>query len=156
MKEKEASVECESHQMTVFVEKEDGSYGPMQTGSFMVKKYIDEFWKKTEHFKNSALTQLLKNEISPIGFYMLLRDMAPADVASRIGINTAQVKKHMLPGHFGTLKLTIARKYAEIFGIPVANLFQVNEKTGFVGPSIIKQNATRNPFVVLAETGNGE
>ncbi len=151
MKEKDANVNCEDHQMTVFVEKDDGSYGPMQTGSYMVKNYIDKYWQNMEHFKEKALGQLQNNEISPIAFYMVLREMAAADVAVRIGISTAQVKKHMLPDHFKKMNLDIAQKYADIFGIPLANLFQVSIKSGFVDPAVLQQTETKNPFVITIE-----
>lgn len=153
MKEKDAQVDFDAHQMTLFVEKEDGSYGPMQTGSYLAKNYVSEFWKIMEHFHSKALDQLIRNEISPVAYYMILREMAPADVAARIGISAALVKKHMKPQHFKSMKIEIAQRYAEIFGIPVANLFQISKQStsGFIDPSHLQQNNTDNPFVVTIE-----
>ena len=76
--------------------------------------------------------------------------MTPADAATRIGISTAQVKKHMTPKSFGTMKLDTAKKYADLFGIPVANLFQISiqSKTGFIDPELLEQKKTKNSYVV--------
>lgn len=153
MKEKDAQVDFESHKMTLFVEKEDGSYGTIQTGSYLAKNYLDEFWANMKHFKETAFTQLINNEISPIAYYLIIREMAPADVAARIGISTSQVKKHMIPRHFGAMKLSVAQQYAEVFGIPVASLFQIaadEEKA-----DLIQQNNTKNPFVTTLENKEG-
>ncbi len=153
MKKQDICVDYEGHQMTLFVEKEDGSYGPVQTGSYLVKNFLSEYWKIMEHFHSKLFDQLIHNEISPIAYYIILRDMAPADVASRIGISTALVKKHMKPEHFKSMKIEIAKQYAEIFGIPVSNLFQISKKsvTGFIDPSYFKQDNTDNPFIVTIE-----
>ena len=153
MKEKDAQVDFESHKMTLFVEKEDGSYGTIQTGSYLAKNYLDDFWVKLKHFKKTALTQLSNNEISPIAYYLITKEMAAADVAVRIGISASQVKKHMIPRHFGTMKLSIAKKYAEVFGIPVANLFQIAIDDEKEDP--IQQKNTKNPFVTTLESKEG-
>ena len=154
MKEKDARVDFESHKMTLFVEKEDGSYGTIQTGSYLAKNYLDEFWVNMKHFQKAAFSQLVNNEISPIAYYLITKEMAPADVAVRIGISTSQVKKHMTPRHFGTMKLTVAQQYAEVFGIPVANLFQI--ATDDENADLIQQKNTKNPLVTTLESKEGK
>ncbi len=144
-------VDYEGHQMTVYVEKENGTYGPTNTGSYLVKNYIDDFWKNRNYIIKDALKQLLNNEISPVGFYMLILNMAPAEVASRVGIGTSQVKKHMKPDHFGKVTVGLAQKYADIFGIPVANIFQVSTETGIINQNSIQQEKTKNPFIVTVK-----
>jgi len=51
MKEADAKVEYQEHQMLLYVEKSDGSYGPLQTGSYMSKNYIDDFWTSANALK---------------------------------------------------------------------------------------------------------
>jgi hypothetical protein len=153
MKEKDAQVDFESHKMTLFVEKEDGSYGTIQTGSYLAKNYLDEFWANMKHFKKTAVTQLINNEISPIAYYLITKEMAPADVAARIGISASQVKKQMTPKHFGTMKLSVVQQYADVFGIPVANLFQI--ATDDENADLIQQKNTKNPFVTTLESKEG-
>lgn len=154
MKEKDVYVDFKKHMVIIFAEKEDGSYGSMQTGSYLAKKYLDDFWEKMEHFHNIAFTQLKNNEISPIAYYIITKEMGVADIAARVGISLSLVKKHMKQEHFENMKLSTAKRYAEIFGIPVANLFQIiSPKENAVS---IQQVDTSNPFVVTIECKKGE
>ena len=73
-KEKDAYIDYEPQQLIMYVEKEDGTFGPIQTGSYITKNYLDDFWEKMLKLKNSLLEQLKKNEITPIYFYKLIHD----------------------------------------------------------------------------------
>lgn len=147
MKERDAHVDFDKHLMTVFVEKDDGTYGAIETGSYMVKNYYDDFQKKMKHFRTTALNQLKNNEISPVAFYMILREMGAGDVAARVGVSTAKVKKHMKTEYFGNISLKLARRYADVFGVEVAQLFQIpTEDTLPVRP--VKTN---NPYVIILD-----
>jgi len=150
MKEKDAYIDFDGHRVTVFVEKEDGAYGAMETGSYLASNYLDDFWQKMQHFHKNACEQLVSNKISPVAFYLIMKEMAPADAAARVGISTAAVKKHMQPAHFGDMKLSTALRYAEVFGIPLANLFQVTPEFSIQAP--VKQKKSFNPFVVTIES----
>jgi hypothetical protein len=149
MKETDARVDYQSHQMLLYVEKSDGSYGPLQTGSYMSKNYIDDFWEKRKRTEDEAFEKLTNSIISPVGYYMLLLDMTPSDVARRAGISLRKVKKHALPRYFPAIKLSCIKRYAEVFGIPVAALFSL------VVPSArraaVSYKKTRNPFVAIFE-----
>lgn len=147
MKEKDAQVDYEKHQLLLYVEREDGSYGELQTGSFLNKNYIDDYWVKRRHLEQTCLKQLSEEEISPVEYYMVLNNMSPADLGSRVGLSAAKVKKHMNPALFHKMTLLQARKYAEIFDVPVANLFQVVVQPED-GPAI-RHEETKNPFVIL-------
>ncbi|MGD9200523.1 MAG: helix-turn-helix transcriptional regulator [Chitinispirillia bacterium] len=152
MKEKDVCIEHREHQIKLFVEKDDGSIDMIQTGSYIAKNYIDDFWKKQKHFKKTALKQLINNEISSIAYYIIIREIGIADVAVRIGVSTAQVKKHMKSNYFKNIKLELAQKYADVFGVPVANLFQIpmedEESLNII------QTETDNPFIVTIGKGN--
>lgn len=147
MKEADARVDYPAHQMVLYVEKSDGSYGPLQTGSYMSKNYIDDFWDKRKRIEDEGFEKLTNSIISPVGYYMLLLDMTPSDVARRTGISIRNVKKHTLPQHFPKIRLSCIQRYAEVFGVPVAALFSL-----FVPPSFSKKisyKKTLNPFVVI-------
>jgi hypothetical protein len=149
MKEADARVDYKPHQMLLYVEKSDGSYGALQTGSYMSKNYIDDFWDKRKRIEDEGFEKLTNALISPVGYYMLLLDMTPADVARRTGISLRNVKKHSLPEHFPKAKLSCIRRYAEVFGVPIAALFSLHaQPRASVGVSYKK---TRNPFVTLFE-----
>ena len=152
MKEKDVRTDYKEHQIKLFVEKDDGTIGVIQTGSYMAKNYIDDFWKKQKHFRNKARNQLINNEISSIAYYIIIREMGIADVAMRVGVSLSQVKKHMKPNYFKDIKLDLAQKYADIFGVPVANLFQIPIENEESLNTI--QNKTNNPFIVTIRNRN--
>lgn len=135
MKEKDAFVDFPAHETVMFVEKDDGRYDTMQTGSFLAKNYFDDYLDKQRKLLDSLRSRFVAGEISPVAYFMTLRDMAPADVAARVGVRTRTVRKHMLPAHFRNMKLSMAVKYADVFGIPVAQFFKVPSQSGSGSPA---------------------
>ena len=148
MKETDGIVDYKPHQMVLYVEKADGAYGPLQTGSYMSKHYIDDFWEKRRRIETDALRQLTSGTLSPVGYYMLLLDMTPADVAHRVGISVRKVIKHRTGAGFPLISVKLVKRYADVFGISVASMFclPAPECTAFR----IMQRETDNPFVVLS------
>ena len=51
MKEKDARVDFEQQELIMYVEREDGSYGPIQTGSYISANFLDDFWTKMERIR---------------------------------------------------------------------------------------------------------
>ena len=149
MKEADARIDYQSHQMLLYVEKNDGAYGALQTGSYMSKNYIDDFWDKRKRIEDEAFEKLTNSTISPVGYHMLLLDMTPADVARRAGISVRNVRKHALPRYFPAMKLSCLKRYAEVFGVPVAALFSLIVPPAARTAFSIKK--TRNPFVAIFE-----
>jgi hypothetical protein len=147
MKEADARVDYQPHQMLLYVEKSDGSYGPLQTGSYMSKNYIDDFWDKRKRLENEAIEKLTNSIISSVGYYMLLLDMTPADVARRTGISLRSVKKHALPQHFPKVKLWEIQRYADVFGVPIAAFFSL--QTAPQASATVSYKKTQNPFVAI-------
>jgi len=145
MKENDARIEFDSHQLLLYVEKSDGEYGPLQTGSFLTKNYVDDFWEKKKKFSELTFKKLTSGEISPVAYYMLMIEISPSEVASRIGISPAAVKRHQDVKQFSRLTVDMLQKYANVFGVTLADMFQIQEPdgTGF----LIRQSKTRNPFV---------
>jgi len=160
MKEKDAYIDYEPQQLIMYVEKEDGTFGPIQTGSYISKNYLDDFWAKMMSLRNSLLEKLKKNEITPVYFYKLIHDFNDVELSRRTGIPTYRVKKHQKVKSFRKAKLADLHKYAYAFDIPVSNLFQAivvedNEKKAesdeLKQPIIVKQTRTDNPFVVITK-----
>lgn len=125
MKEKEGFVDCPEQQLILYVEKEDGTYGPMQTGSYLTKNYIDDYFEKRKRLEATLKEQLKHNEISPVAYYMTLEDLSPAETASRVGISPRKVKKHMTPEHFPKIPASVMEKYAEVFNVPAETIRQL-------------------------------
>ena len=157
MKEKDAYVDFEPQQLIMYVEKEDGSYGPIQTGSYISKNYLDDFWEKTVKLRNSLLEKLKKNEITPVHFYKTIHDFNDVELSRRTGVSVRKVKQHQKTEGFKRAKLSDLQKYAYAFDIPVSNLLQTIVVEGNEESSdskqliVVKQTRTENPFVVITK-----
>lgn len=160
MKEKDAYIEYEPQQLIMYVEKEDGSFGPIQTGSYISKNYLDDFWEKMMRLRNSLLEKLKNNEITPIYFYKIIHDFNDVELSRRTGIPVYRVKKHQKINSFKKAKLSDLHKYAYAFDIPISNLFQTiivegnnedAEADQEKQPLLVKQIRTENPFMVITK-----
>jgi hypothetical protein len=161
MKERDAFIDYEPHQLLLYVEREDGTFGPMITGSHLSKNYIDDYFDKMEKLRLSLLQQLKDNQISPIEYYRIIHDFNVYELSSRSGISIFKVKRHLKAKGFNKAKVSDLLKYAEVFDIPVSNLFQVisvegrdNEtKDGVPNENKyrVKQTKTQNPNLVITK-----
>lgn len=151
MKEDDARVDYKEHQILLYVEKSDGSFGPIQTGGYMSKNYIDDFFLKRKNLQIECFEKIRNGEISTVAYYMLLNNMTAADVAVRAGVSVSKVKKHERPAGFAKASVDLVRRYADVFGISVANMFQlvVPKEENFS----IASTKTANPFVSVLEIG---
>jgi hypothetical protein len=161
MKEKDAIVDFKDHQVVLYTEKEDNSFGPVQTGSYISKNYIDDYRFKHKNLDDSLLEKLQKNEISPIFYFMTMEDLTVSDLAGRVGISAYKVKLHLTPEGFVKMKLKTLKRYAEVFNIPLANMFQIittrqdnkwrvhhDEKST---ETFIEQIKTNNPLIFITQ-----
>lgn len=163
MKEKEGFVDYPEQQMILYVEKDDGEYGPMQTGSYLSANYMDDYIYKRKNLELELRKQLTDGIISPVKYYMVLVDLSFSELASRVGIRQSKVRKHLDPKHFGCATVEELSRYARVFNIPVANLLQVilmQHKGDYESSLILENNAdgismeqiqTGNMFVVLTK-----
>jgi len=163
MKESEGFVDYPDQQMIIYVEKDDGKFGPMQTGSFLSANYLDDYFFKRRNLELELREQLTRNQISPVKYFMVLEELSVSELASRAGIRKSRVKKHLDPKHFGSVSLNELRRYANVFNVPAANLLQVIliqqddgveaslMKEDRPGSITVKQPSTANPFVVVTK-----
>ena len=144
MKEKEARVDYKKHQLVLYVEKKDGTYGPVKTGSYITKKYLDDFWFKRKNLEREYLEKIIIGEISPIAYYMTLEELTPSELASRVKMPSRRVKKHLHPEHFGKLTVEELKRYCDVFNVPFINLFYtvITNQTGLN----IKEEKTESPY----------
>jgi len=149
MKETDGTIDYKAHQMVLYVEKDTGAYEPLQTGSYMSKNYIDDFWEKRRSIEANAAGRLLAGAISPVEYYMLLLDMTPADVARRVGISVRKVNKHRTPSAFSSVSVKLLKRYADVFGVSVASLFSIAPPSS--GALKVTYKQTNNPFIVIME-----
>jgi hypothetical protein len=153
VKENDARVDFDQHQVLLYVEKEDGSYGPLQTGAFLVKNYADDFFQKRQNIETECMDKLRKGEISPVVYYMLLYNMTAADIAARVGISKSKVVKHQTPAGFAKASVETVKRYADVFGVSVASMFLLvvpKEKD-----LAVAGKKTANPYLSILEIGRG-
>jgi len=146
VKERDARTDGD-HPLVVYVEREDGTYGPIQTGSMMVARHLDDYREKRKHLRRDALERLRRGEISPIGFYLELSNISAADLAMRVRLGARKVRKHLRSEAFGRIGLPVLRRYADVFGIEVADLFEIPDQEE-AGEEVARE-ATCNPLVVI-------
>ena len=161
MKEKDLMIENSEHPVVLYSEKDDNTWGPTLTGSQIAHEYLDDFRGKHRRLDENLVDKLRNGEISPVYYYMLMEQLTPAELASRVGLSKRKVMKHFKPEHFGCVKVSQLKKYATIFNIPIANLFQIivtkqdsawrnhYEESSAI---TIEQIETNNPYIV--ETKN--
>lgn len=165
MKEKDGYVNCPEQQVILYVEKENGQYVPMQTGSYISGNYLDDYEIKRYHLEESLRTKVIKGEISLIRYYMVLEDLTLSELAARVGLSRTKVNKHLDPVHFGKIKVETLKKYAEVFNVPLSSMLQVvmlKKGDNLESYTVLEENKqtegieqvkTDNPFVVLFKIG---
>lgn len=161
MKEKEGFIDYPEQQVILYVEKEDGQFGPMQTGSYISANFIEDFRSKRMALETELRNQLISNLISPVRFYMVLEELTLSELSARSGICKSTVRKHLDPAGFAKAKVKELERYARVFNIAPANLLQVimvHNGEQMVSQAIpenkinslsIHHSATQNPFIVL-------
>lgn len=142
MKEKDGFIDYPEQQMILYVEKENGEYGPMQTGSFISANYMDDYVYKRRNLESGLREQVTKGIISPVRYYMVLEDLTVSELAARTGIRKSRVRKHLIPEKFGKATVGELSRYANVFNIPAANLLQFVMIThqGTSTPNLILEN----------------
>lgn len=151
VKEDEVRIDNGRHELLLYVEKSDGSYGPVQTGAYMATNYMDDFVQKRKNLENECLEKLRNGEVSAVGYFMLLRDMTVADVAARVSLSKSRVKRHMIPDGFKKVSLERMGNYADVFGVPLPAMLQViTLKDANISVTFRKIN---NPYMSIMEIG---
>jgi hypothetical protein len=164
MKEKDLNTDCPYHQVVLYVEKEDGSYGPFQTGSYMAGVNISEHFRVTGNLSKSLVERLKSGTISPVYYFMMIEGLNIDELAGRTGISKFRIKRHLTLKGFRRMKIETLKRYADVYNIPLANMFQIivtiedrNWDMGYQGEvddsktGSISQKKTINPYVIETE-----
>jgi len=165
MKEKDVIHDYKEKKYIFYAEKDDGTYGTVEGGSYMMENEIDDFWFKKSHLEKTLRGQLLKGDISPINYYMILEEMTVAELASRSGICKCRVKRHIKPEGFKKASIGELQKYAKAFNVQMANFFQIVETSTGLNPNyhfyfeeepkkdkyMVVQHKAQNPLMVITK-----
>ena len=125
MKEQEGIIDCPQQQVILYVEKEDGKYEPMQTGSYITKNFLDDYELKRCHLEESLKKQVLSGEVSPIYYYMVLEDLTLSELSARAGIRQGKVKKHLKGLHFNAIPQETLQLYADVFNVTIPDILKL-------------------------------
>ena len=127
MKEKEGFIDCPEQQVILYVEKENGEFGPMQTGSYLTRNYLSDYEDKRTHLEDSLKDGIRRRETSAINYYMVLEELTLSELAARVGLRKRKVKKHLEYQEFQMIKERILAKYADVFNVEVKQLHELME-----------------------------
>ena len=106
---------------------ETGKYSAQQSRGWNVKiDALDVTWQDVENKVEAAKQQALKNEVSPLLFFLERSVMDISILAKYMGLFKWQVKKHLKPDVFNKLPEKILVKYAEVFNVTVDELKSMN------------------------------
>jgi hypothetical protein len=122
MKEKDGTIDCPQQQVILYVEKEDGTYEPIQTGSYLTKNFLDDYELKRHHLEESLKKQVQSGEVSPIYYYMVLEDLTLSELSARAGIRKGKVKKHLEGIHFTGIPQETLQLYCDVFNITLPDM----------------------------------
>ncbi len=87
---------------------------------------LDVTWNDIEEKINAAKESVLRNEASPILFFMEKNIMNAAILSSYTGFFKWQIKRHLKPAVFKKLSTKKLSKYAEVFNVSVDELKTMN------------------------------
>ena len=107
----------------VYAIDENGEYTTeLSTGWEPKTIALDNAIKVIEERVEDAKQRVLKNQTSPIEYYMELHKMDPPILASYVGLWKWRVKRHFKPSVFHKLSAKMLQKYADVFEISIEEL----------------------------------
>lgn len=102
---------------------ENGRYTAVPSRGWEAKTLaLNESLKLIDERIAATKEAVAAGKLSPIPYYMELHRMDVPLLASYVGIHRWFVKLHFRPNRFGKLKDKTLQKYADVFGITVAQL----------------------------------
>lgn len=102
---------------------EKGNYTTLLSSGWEVKtKALDVAWSDIEKRIHDAKQKVLNGEASPLLYFMELKLMDPAIVASYTGFWKWTIKRHMKPMVFKKLSDKKLQKYAAVFEVSIDEL----------------------------------
>lgn len=152
MKEKEAQINFDLHPLILYVEKEDGSYGRIESASYLSSHYLDDYYDKVKKWDKDLKKQLDKGEISPVCYYMIMMEFGEGDLASRVGITRRKLKKQCKMDGFEKISLNLLKRYADVFDVHVSNMLHfvaIKEKDQDILK--ISYQKSNNPYITISK-----
>ena len=106
-----------------YVTDEQGNYTTELSKGWEVKtNALDVTWDEIEHKVAAAKEKVLKNEASPLLFFLEKNVMNTGILSSYTGFFKWQIKRHLKPEVFEKLSIKKLNKYAKVFNVTVDEL----------------------------------
>ncbi len=123
-----SSLESANIREMYYAVDENGEYTTeLSTGWDPKKIALDNAIQDIKERTEAAKQKVLKNETSPIEYYMELNKMDVGILASYVGMWTWRIKRHFKPSVFKKLSAKTYQKYADIFDITVEQLKHIEK-----------------------------
>lgn len=110
-----------------YVKNKDGKYETdLSTGWETKKVALDKAWEEIERRVEEAKQKVLKNEVSPVAYYLELKLMDLPVLVGYTGFRRWQIKRHMKPSVFNKLNDKKLQVYADVFEVTLEDLKNFN------------------------------
>ena len=110
---------------------DQGNYVTELSNGWEVKaSALDITWQDIDNNTKEAREKVLRNEASPLHYFMQLRIMDLPTLAAYTGFWKWQIKRHLKPEIFKNLSEKKLAKYAEAFDVSVDELKTMNIHEG--------------------------
>jgi len=110
----------------VYAVGKDGQYETVASYGWESKTVaLNQAWDLILKELAAIQTRVAAGELSPLAWHMTRHQMQPALLAKYVGINRWRVRCHLKARPFGRLKSSVLARYADAFGIPVADLMTI-------------------------------
>lgn len=119
MKEKDIYIDYKDHEIILYAEKEDKTYGEIVCGSYAAKHHLEELYKYKDKLDAALRIELKEGKISPLNYFMLMQDIGEGDLARRVGVCKYKLRKQLKPEYFSRIPDRKLEKYAIVFGVSV-------------------------------------
>jgi hypothetical protein len=105
---------------------EDGSFVLAKSAGWEPKNIAnDQAWDLINEQINETLEKIKSGKLSPLAYHMVRNQMGLGLLAKYAGFNLLRVWLHLKPAGFKRLKPAQLKRYAEIFGIDIADLAKI-------------------------------
>lgn len=112
----------------IYAVGQDGQYETVSSYGWDSKTVaLSQAWDLILKELEVVKTRVAAGELSPLAWHMTRHQMQPALLAKYVGINRWRVRRHLKAGPFRRLKSSVLARYAEAFGIRVADLMTIPE-----------------------------
>jgi hypothetical protein len=107
---------------------DDGSFVLAESAGWEPKNIAnDQAWDLINEQVKVTLEKIKSGKLSPLAYHMVRNQMGLGLLAKYVGLNRLRVWRHLKPAGFKRLKPDQLKRYAEIFGIDVADLTKIPE-----------------------------